>query len=237
MINNRIEGFVVNRTNYKESDAIINVLTTDGIFTFKARGILKPKSKNASACNFFTLSEFDLTSKTEESNNTLKSAITKKMYRKPYDDLNIMSSYLFISNLAYQIADNVNTYSLCLECFDLLENERKPLSILVYYLKEITNRLGYEPNLLGCIECNKKNNLVSFSLSDGGFICSTCRKEDRHELLGKEYLKDIYLLYKDNKYDTILDNRLLKLFNMYVEFLKNEVGIIINNTDLVLKSL
>ena len=40
-----ISGIVIKSIPYGENDAIISVLTKDGVVTFKARGILKPSSK------------------------------------------------------------------------------------------------------------------------------------------------------------------------------------------------
>ena len=75
MIEHRYIGFISNKTNFKDNDAIINVLTKDGPQTFKARGINKITSKNASSCNYFMISEYITNSKTQNGNQTLKSAV------------------------------------------------------------------------------------------------------------------------------------------------------------------
>ena len=38
-------GFVISLVQYKDYDAMVNVLTKNGKIAFKARGILKPTSK------------------------------------------------------------------------------------------------------------------------------------------------------------------------------------------------
>ena len=51
MIDHKYIGFVSNKVNFKDNDAIINVITPEGKKTFKARGIAKITSKNAKSCN------------------------------------------------------------------------------------------------------------------------------------------------------------------------------------------
>ena len=58
MIQHKYIGFITNKINYSDNDAIINVLTNNGKKTFKARGINKITSKNSASCNYFMISEF-----------------------------------------------------------------------------------------------------------------------------------------------------------------------------------
>ena len=81
MIEHKYIGFVCKKVNFKDNDAIFNVITKEGKKTFKARGILKITSKNAASCNFFMLSEFTTQSKTETSNQSLKTSSIVKLLK------------------------------------------------------------------------------------------------------------------------------------------------------------
>ena len=72
MINHNFIGFVSQNIAYKDNDAIISVLTKDGKKTFTAKRIQKITSKNAPNCRYFMISEFITQSKSEQSNQTLK---------------------------------------------------------------------------------------------------------------------------------------------------------------------
>lgn len=237
MIEKKIEGFLLKKVTYKDNDAILNVLTKDGVVTFKARGILKAKSKNASSCNYNILSEYNLTSTKEGNNFLLKNSSTIKMYYLPYESMLLMSSFLFISNIAYLVSESINIYDLSIECFDKLESKEEPINVLVYFLKEVCNKLGYTPYLKGCINCNSKNNLVTFSLKEGGFICKKCCLENQYEKYSKEYLNSLYHLYKDNSYENIDKTRAIRIFSYLVTFMKEEVGIKITNEKFIYESL
>ena len=52
------KGVVIKSVPYSESDAIISILTENGIVTFKAKGVLKTSSKLMAACLLYAYSEF-----------------------------------------------------------------------------------------------------------------------------------------------------------------------------------
>lgn len=237
MIETKIQGFVVNKVVYKENDAIFNVLCADQMYTFKARGILKITSKNAPACNYCLQGEYVLASKLENNKYNLKTASIIKMYHVPYDNLQAMSVYLTITEIAYKVYETNNIYKLCIECFDKLERNEAPLNVLVYFLKELINILGYQPDLSGCINCHKKQNLISFSLEEGGFICSNCFDSNKHIKYSNDYLKSILKLYKEDDYLSIIDTRVNKMVINYLTFLKNEVGIYLKNENILMTSM
>ena len=237
MINHRYVGFVCKKVNFKDNDAIFSVLTKDKKEVFKARGILKITSKNASSCNYFMISEFDTSSKTENSNQTLKSSSIVKMYKKPYEDLLVSSSFLFICSLLDQVSEQINGYDIAIKCFDYLEEGIYPINVLNYFLKVLVEALGYTPNIKGCCSCVKTNNLISFDFESGGFICANCFDSKRHEKLPVEVLKDIHMFLKHDDLYEMNDLRAQRLFKMYCMFLKDVVSIYVENYEFVLNCL
>jgi len=237
MIEHKYVGFISQKVNYKDSDAIVNVITKNGKKTFKAKGILKVTSKNATSCNYFMLSEFITYSKAENSNETLKTSQIVKLFKKPYDDLLVSSSYLYMVGLLDKLSDQVNGYELTLKCFNYLEEGIYPINVLNYFLKNLTSALGYDTNLNGCINCNAKDNLVSFDFEDGGFICNKCFNESRYEKLPSLFLKSIYEFMKNDEFKELNDNQAIRLFKMYNKFLNDVVGIYTNEYDFILKSI
>ena len=237
MIDHKYIGFVSNKINFKDNDAIINVITVDGKKTFKARGILKLSSNNAKSCNYFMISEFLCNSKSEVSNQSLKSASLIKMYKKPYDDLLVSACYLCICNLLDSLSNEINGYDLAINCFDKLEEEVYPIDVLNYFLKNLCNTLGYQSNLNGCVYCNKKNELISFDFESGGFICNNCFNVSQHEKMTTSYLKDVYNFLKEDELLLIKQHNSIKLLNQYIRFLKEVVGISTKCFDFVIKCI
>ena len=237
MIEYKYIGFICNKVDYKDNDAIINILTSEGKKTFKARGINKITSKNSSSCNYFMLSEFVCSSKSETSNQTLKSSSVIKIYKDCYDDLLISSTYLCICSLLDQLSNDVNGYEIALKCFDLLEQKVYPINVLNYFLKILSTALGYKPNLSGCISCGKKDNLISFDFESGGFICSNCFNSSYHEKHSTNFLKALYDFYKVEDLLELDNLKAVKLFMMYIQFYKNVLLINNKSFDFIIKCL
>jgi recombinational DNA repair protein (RecF pathway) len=59
---NNIKGYVLHLSPYKESDAMVQVLSSDGLYSFLARGLAKPTSKLAGATQLLSYSQFSLSS-------------------------------------------------------------------------------------------------------------------------------------------------------------------------------
>lgn len=237
MIEKKVIGFVYKKVDYKDNDAIFNVLTSNSKETFKARGINKMTSKNKGACNFYTISEFILQAKSETSSQSLKTASIIKIYKKPFEDILISSSYSFIFSMLEQLSDDFNGYDLAIKCFDYLENDIYPLDVLNYFLKNMCFTLGYEPNLTGCVNCNNKNNLISFDFETGGFICKNCFDSQLHLQMNTSFLKDLYNFFKSAELVKMEDYAALKLFKLYLSFIKDVCGLRIETSTFVLNCL
>lgn len=237
MIQHKYVGFITNKINYSDNDAIINVLTNNGKKTFKARGINKITSKNSASCNYFMISEFVTTSKSENSNQSLKSSSVVNIYKKCYEDILVSSTYLCIASLLDNLSSQINGYDIALKCFDKLEEDVYPLDVLNYFLKNVIIALGYAPNVKGCINCNNKNNLISFDFESGGFICKNCFDETRYNKLTTLFLKDLYDFLKIEDFITLNELHSITLFKMFNAFFKDVIGIDNKCFDFVIKCL
>ncbi len=237
MIEKKVIGFVYKKIDYKDNDAIFNVLASNSKEVFKARGINKMTSKNKGACNFYTISEFIVQAKSETSNQTLKTASVIKIYKKPFEDILVSSSYSFIFSLLEQLSNDFNGYDLSLRCFDYLENDIYPLNVLNYFIKNVCYTLGYEPNVIGCVNCGNKNNLISFDFEAGGFICKSCFDSRLHSKMPSSFLKKIYKFLKNDDLFEFEDYEAIKLFKLYIDFLKNVCGLRVEASGFVLNCL
>lgn len=237
MIDHRFVGFICKKVNFKDNDAICSVITPLKKEVFKARGILKVTSKNAPSCNYFMICEFLTNSKTETSNQTLKSASIVKIYKKPYEDLLVSASYLLMCSLLDQTSDIINGYDLTIKCFDYLEQGIYPIDVLNFFLKNLCNSLGYQSNLKGCVGCNKPTNLISFNFESGGFVCNECFDSAMHEKLPTNFLKGIHTLLKEDELVELPIQQSIKLFKMYVVFLKETAQISTESANFVLKCI
>ena len=118
-------GIILKSVPYKESDAIITLLTKDeGLISFKARGVHKINSKNASITQLYTIGEYKWDGKTDYSNKTLISGTSNYFPLKIYDDLKYSCLLSFISETILIYKDEYD------EVYDLLETDVFPVYIV-----------------------------------------------------------------------------------------------------------
>ena len=169
-----VEGIVIRLNQYKEKDAMVSVLTKDGMVSFLARGILNPSSKNASSCLLFAYSNFTLNSKQDKL--TLTQGKLIKSYYHLYESLESMASIQLVSELIIKCLDEDNgrIYHYLLNMLDKLSSNFDSITLSLICIAQIIKESGYALEFNECVKCGTKKDIVSFSFNEGGFICLNC---------------------------------------------------------------
>ena len=200
-MNNKTEVIILSNNDYRDADALLHVLSEDyGKMTFVARGIRKPKSKNANSCSLFQQSIFHFDFHEQRSMQNLKTAELKYSYRKIREDLTKQS----IASIMVETMDKIDV-GIVEESFELLklslqylDNSDNPMALLGLYIAKICEICGIEPYVDGCVRCQREKQLTSISLNDGGFICASCFNENLHVKKERSVLKFFRLFNKAN---------------------------------------
>lgn len=208
MMKNDLEGIVLRKTDFREADAILSVLTHDGKVSILARGVNKIKSKNAYGCQLFTYSRFYLLDSQSQSSYKLKNLECIKSYRHIRENLLKQT----IAGIFVEVLDKVEldelTFKLedLLFCLEKLEDNEDEYCLLALFLAQITNQIGLNPNVEACCHCESEKGIMAFSIQDGGFICSNCYKIEQHQKLNLQDLKRIRAVYKAefSNYESLL---------------------------------
>lgn len=198
MMKNDVEGVVLRKTDYRDADAILSVLSKDGKVSILARGINKIKSKNAYGCQLFTYSHFYLLDSQSKTGYRLKNLECIQSYRHIREDLLKQSiAFVFIEILDKVELDEIDFKLEHLLFFlERLENTNDEYCLLALFLAMITNQIGLNPNVEDCSLCQSEKGILAFSIRDGGFICKNCYKMDQHQKLNVMDLKRIRAIYK-----------------------------------------
>ena len=189
-----IEGIVIRQVQYKEKDAMISVLTKDGTVSFLARGILNPTSKNASSCLLFAYSNFTLNSK--QVKLTLTQGKLIKSYYHLYESLEKMASIQLVCELIIKCLDedNGSIYPYLQNMLELLSTNFDSKTLTLICIAHIVKESGYALEYDECVKCGNKKNIVSYSLSEGGFLCYKCI--GNNIALSIEHLKSYRYIFK-----------------------------------------
>jgi DNA repair protein RecO (recombination protein O) len=164
-------GYVVRVVPYKESDAMISLLTPEGLVSFAARGIAKPTSKNAASCRLLSYSSFLLTesgtgSLTLKEGNLLKAPPEK-------EELANLAALSFLSELTsktLQEEEAVALYPWLAAALEAIRQSFDPFSACLLYFAHLLVESGYGLEVDECVYSGKKSDIVGVSYEDGGFV-------------------------------------------------------------------
>lgn len=183
-----IEGIVISQNPYKEKDAMVSVLTKDGIVSFLARSILSLTSKNKSSCLPFSYSSFSLSSKQDKLSLTQGKLI--KSYYHFFNSLENLSSINLINECILKFVDEENTilFDYLKNYLELLDRGFDETTLTLIMMAQIVKSSGYNLEFNSCVICGSKTNIVGISYDEGGFVCKKCLN-DTNKKVSREYLK------------------------------------------------
>ena len=196
-MNEVVKGIVLSRTDYKENDVILNVLTTNNeLLSIYARGIRKSKSKNSYACNLLTISDFTYQAKNKKI-PLLITGNTLKTYQDIYDDYDLIIVATLMANIVAEILNYdenwLNAYEFINSYLEKLNKKNNLVLIFSVFLVEILHQLGININVDGCAFCNHLS-VVGIDINLGGFVCS--KHAENSNIYDKEFLRQFRIINK-----------------------------------------
>ena len=221
------KGLVINVSKYSSANAVVTVISTDGKITFNITNVYKPKSNFKECLLVGNIIEFDYDVLNSEFCKILSVKLIYDISKK-YTSYN-MGLFLmyFSSSLQRYSLYNENRSDEELEVyFTILENldEENYLVSSLLFTSNLIRYLGLLPDTESCIYCGKTNNLVSFSFSEGGFVCKDCVNRNMHPFYSKTELQVIRFsffpfsnenLFRKVPYDSL--KRVLLDMNTYLQ--------------------
>lgn len=198
------QGFVLKKQPYKEKDALLTVYFEDyGKLTLLARGILGPKSKNASSCDVLCYSEFTFLLRDglcplirasfiksyasyRIENEACATLVCEYYVKQNSDVLNFKEDSCFLKTVLSELMDEVDV--------DL---------VYCFTLVRILKQRGVMPMVDGCVICGTRKAIRGASIQNGGVVCQShfrmhdtwMSKESLH-LLRQVVLLDIKDIHK-----------------------------------------
>ncbi len=238
---NKMRIIVLTITQYKEKDGIIDAVSEEGKITFLAKGIFDPKNKNASINNILSVADIEL----NEGNYkypVLKSASIISSPMKVNSDFYYLSSLMLIAEATknmLQDEEKERIFNSLLSATEALKKAKQPWEILLVYFAELIKVSGYEFEVNHCVFCGSKQDIVTFSFADGGFVCRNCMQEDTEKELSVPQMfllrnafntRDIgNITFRCEKDDAI------KVLGKFVEFISDSIGVTLKSFSLINK--
>ncbi len=172
-----VKGLVIRETAYGESDKIIDILTENGLVTFRARGVRKNGSKYAALTQLFAYAEYCL----RDSNGRcfLDSAEPISLFYGIRNDLEALSLASYFAELTQKIAtaqSQPQILRLFLHCLHYLSEHTRPVPLIksIFELRLVSD-IGMMPDVLCCrICCCYLPAKAVMRMRDGFFLCEEC---------------------------------------------------------------
>lgn len=173
-----VRGLVLRVTPYKDTDAILTILTEDqGKLTVKARGLRRKNSPLVAPCQLLSYSEFTLFSYHQM--YTINEANSIELFQGLHKDIVDLSLGTYFAQVADVVsmedAPSGELLSLVLNClYAITSTKISHLQIRAVFELRCAAISGYMPDISGCYRCG--NDTPHYlDISQGILECSTCR--------------------------------------------------------------
>lgn len=195
----KVEGIVIRTTDYGETNKIITLYTRElGKVGVMARGAKKPKSRLSSISQPFTYGYYLIQKSTGL--GTLQQGEIIYSMRKIREDIFCTAYAAYVVELTDKVVEdkkvNPHLFELLLQTLKYM-SEGIDLDILLnIYEMKMLSVAGIHPIIDGCSICGKKEEIMAFSIREGGYICSRCVEKDPHALvISSSTIKLLRLFY------------------------------------------
>ncbi|MET1247587.1 DNA repair protein RecO [Sporolactobacillus sp. STCC-11] len=182
----KAEGIIIRTTDYGESNKIVTLYTKEfGKIGLMARGAKKPKNPLSAASQvlFYGLCLFSK----GRGLGSLYQAETLNAFRAIREDIEKMGYAALILELTDRLTEDgrpsQGIYNLLCDTLLLMEKGTDPAVLSSIYALKMMPQAGIDPELTCCVHCGEKKDHYLFSVSEGGFLCSTCAKVDDYALI------------------------------------------------------
>lgn len=183
-----IDGIVLKERSVGEQDKFIDILTKEhGLLEISVKGAKKINGKNSSSTQLFAYSRFCIQQR--KNKFYLNSAEPIHIFYNLRASISVIALASYFADIlrfscTEEYSGNGEVMRLFLNCLYYLEkNLRSEAQIKSIFELRLMSEIGYTPDIIGCRECGiYEANELFFDISNGGFICCNCFKEDAESI-------------------------------------------------------
>ncbi|MGN1345066.1 MAG: DNA repair protein RecO [Traorella sp.] len=181
------KGIVLTNVILNDNDIIMNVLSEVGKVSIKAKGVLKPKSKNRVVTQVGCFCLFHTIDRVNQQVYLLKNAETIERF-------NSIQSNLDKQAIMQCLLEGFNkleiSFNDAVQYIRYLNDSINPYCLYALYLCHLIRDSGIMMVVDECVKCHTLHGLYAFSTYDGGFICKDCYDSQKHIHLTIQELKN-----------------------------------------------
>ncbi len=178
----RSRSIILRNRNYRDSDQILTIFNEkEGKITAIAKGVKKPKSSLRGCVQPFCHSQLHY-SRGREMDLVTQGRIID-FYGNAREDINRTLYAMYMMELVDKsLLERValpGLYKILVQVLELIDQQGLNLLLVRCLESRLLVSLGYKPVVNQCVVCgNQDLQDYFFSLSEGGLICSLCRRTE-----------------------------------------------------------
>ena len=161
---------------------------------------------------------------------------------KVNNNLDYLSSLLLISEATkslLQEEEKAVIFPFLMETIIILKSIKDIWPVIITYLAKLLKISGYDFEVNHCVFCGSKQGILTFSFSDGGFICQNCFEEGMERDLTNAQMLMIRSAFNsqemaDIKFKCGKEDALV-IINKFLEFIQDSYGISLKSSTLINK--
>lgn len=221
-----IEGFILSEIPYGETSKIVNIFTSSGVVGCIAKGAKLLKSNLRVNTTKFTYGKFIVNKKSNDKLSLLTEASSIDELKNIKNDLLLISYLSYIVELTSQVIkqteDYEELYNLFINIVLKLNNKLNPKVLSNIYELKVLDYLGVGINFNSCNICGSTKNIVTIDGDVGGYICSSCYKNEiiydskTLKMLRMYYLIDVSTISELKISDSVVNN-INNFINVYYD--------------------
>ncbi|MFC2948383.1 DNA repair protein RecO [Virgibacillus sediminis] len=196
----KIDGIIIKTTDYGETHKIVTIMSKKiGKFSAIAKGAKKPKSRMAAVTQPFIYGQFFVY--LNKGLSTLQQGEIIHSFRPIREDIIKTAYTAYITELTEKLMDSqIPDPSLFDQLHYTMEwvekNEDVEIPVMMYEMK-LFARGGFAPSVSRCANCGGNEPPFSFSIAEGGLLCSKCKGLDPDAIpLSESVAKLLYIFAK-----------------------------------------
>ncbi len=175
----RDRAVVLRKLDYGEADRIFTLLTREhGKVGAIAKGVRKPESKLGPSLELY--GHVDVLLARGRGELDVVAQVARVPGYRIEGDVERMAHAALIAELAERVCEDRHpidgVYELAVASLDELARESDPRRASAWFLLTALDLLGYAPQLMSCVSCDKvlAAKPAAFSAEAGGFLCDRC---------------------------------------------------------------
>jgi DNA repair protein RecO (recombination protein O) len=197
----KTEGIIIRTNDYGEGNKIVTLYSSQlGKISFMARGARKPKSRLSSICQLFTYGHYLFYKGSSNSMGSLSQGEIIESFKNLRQDLKKTAYSAYFAELVDKLVEdgerNQSLFHMFLTTLRLLDEGKDAEILARLFEMKMCIIGGYRPEVNQCVQCGSIEQIHSFSIKEGGFLCEQCVSVDpnRQHLLSAT-IKLLRLLY------------------------------------------